>query len=678
MDVQQPRQRLSETLLFVLATAAIALATVEISRTKKPELEDGAGRQLGRMVAQVASKYLKDCHLLTFASGPTLLLPFVKELFDKSHASVVVEANSFLAMERMSRQDILKGLWPDSKDTCRGIILDVTMVPAYSLLDILESIDLWLQPNTVVVFVGRMGEEEAALYHETLRNTHHSLYLAVDDDTLRYLKSPRCYLPVCKSVPDWQKSAKSYWRCFYCNKGNQAIKTYGDWSLEHGLPQKVKLFQDQTRDFMGHTFTVVGLSFFPIMDYIPDSNLPGTTITLTDCLDKRILTAVASALNFNYITREPSDGEWGLDQDGNWTGIVGDLQHNKADFSLLLGLVYSRAQVMDYSSIYINDRWVIISLRLQPLTQYLALIKPFTAVVWIGILVSILIVGVILWLFTRAWTWISEEYGPSISSSLLFTWGVLLSSPALNLPVTLTIRMLVLWLGIFSVIVTSAYRSSLIAHLTVRIFPPPINSFQDLVESDGVSWGSEPLYGTEVLFFNSSLDPVIREFYSKLEFDNLDYHMDKVMKGRHAFFNSRTYMRHVIASQYTNSLGFTPLHFSQTQYPTSAGSVWGTRRGAIFTEALTRMRTRLDEMGLFDYWMNDVIATKARQIRKEIKEKEGQLKFDAAGFSGEDTRSEEILSLSHLQGCFYILFIGYIIALFTLTLENCIGYFNKN
>ncbi|XP_064120260.1 glutamate receptor U1-like [Macrobrachium nipponense] len=457
---------------------------------------------------------------------------------------------------------------------------------------------------------------------------------------------------------------------------------------------------------MGHTFTVVGLSFFPIMDYIPDSNRPGTTITLTDCLDKRILVAISSALNFKYITRESSDGEWGLDQDGNWTGIVGDLQHNRADFSLLLGLVYSRAQVMDFSSIYINDRWVIISLKLQPLTQYLSLVKPFTGVLWIAVFISVVVMGFTLWLFARIWTLISGDRGISITTSLLYTCEILLASPDLILPVNFTTRvmgyiqpwleeglyslmpssasddivlqMMAVCLGIFSVIVTSAYKSSLIAHLTVRVYPPPINNFQDLVNSERVTWGSEPLYGTEVLFFNSSLDPVTREFYSKLEFDNLDYHMGKVMKGHHAFFSSKTYMRHVIASQYTSSLGYTPLHFSQTQYPTSAGSVWGVRRGAIFTEALTRMRTRLSEMGLFDYWMNDVISTKARQIRKDIKEKEGHLKLDAAGFSGEDSRTEEVLSLNHLQGCFYILFIGYVVALLILTLENCIGYLNKN
>ncbi|XP_064088201.1 ionotropic receptor 21a-like [Macrobrachium nipponense] len=239
----------------------------------------------------------------------------------------------------------------------------------------------------------------------------------------------------------------------------------------------------------------------------------------------------------------------------------------------------------------------------------------------------------------------------------------------------IALQLVALCLWIFSFIVTSAYKSSLIAHLTIPVFPPPINSFQDLLDSDGVTWGSDVLEGAEFMYFNCSLDPVVREFRSRSEIDTLDNHMDKVMKGRHAYLESQIYMRDIIASQYTSSLGYTPIHFSETQYPT-AGYVWGFRRGAIFTEALTRMRTRLNEGGLFDYWTNDIINTKAWKTRRDIKEKGGQLKLDAADFRGEDTVTKEVLSLNHLQGCFYILFIGYIVALLTLTLEICIGHLN--
>ncbi|XP_064116666.1 probable glutamate receptor [Macrobrachium nipponense] len=440
-----------------------------------------------------------------------------RELFEEYYPSVVVEANSFLVMERRSRLDLLRGLWPDSKDTCRGVLLDVTMVDAYSVLDILESLDLWLQPKTVVVFVGREGEEADVLFHSTLRNTHHTLFLALDDTTLRHLESPRCYLPVCKPELDWQKSAQAYWRCFYCNTGDQGIKRGGRWNLERDLPQSVQLFQDQTRNFMGHTFTVSGLSFFPMTEYIPESNQGGTTITLTDCIDKRILTAISSALNFTYIVREPLDCVWGLDQDGNWTGIVGDLQHNRADFSLIVGLIDSRAKVMDFSDWYIYDRYALISLKLQPLARYLSFVKPFTGVMWIAVFLSTVVLGFALWLITRPWTSISGDQGLSISTSFFYTCEVLVSGPSLNLPVNFTTRLVALCLWIFSFIVTSAYKSSLIAHLTIPVFPPPINSFQDLLDSDGVTWGSDVLEGAPFMYFNCSLDPVVREFQSRSE-----------------------------------------------------------------------------------------------------------------------------------------------------------------
>ncbi|KAK7074315.1 hypothetical protein SK128_025053 [Halocaridina rubra] len=405
------------------------------------------------------------------------------------------------------------------------------------------------------------------------------------------------------------------------------------------------------------------------MDYTPDTNLPGTKITLKDCLDKRILTTVAAYLNFTYIIREPEDGEWGLDQDGNWTGIVGELQHNKADFSLLLGLVYSRAQVMDFSSIYSNDRWVIISLKNQPLPKSQALVTPFTGPVWIGVIIATLVAGVALWLLNSVWRTLLNVPGMSLSLAMLYTWGALVCIPASNPPNRFNIRMLICWLWIFTFIVSSAYKSSLIAHLTIPTFPPPINSFEDLVHSSGITWGSEPLYGTEVIFFNSSLDPAMREFYSKLQFGTLEEHMTKVMEGKHAFFNSKWYIKHVIASQYTNTLGYTPLHFSQHQYPTSAGSVWGVRRGGIFNYAITRTRVRLTEVGLFAFWMDDVINTRAKQVRRELKEKGGGINFQNIGAETMNANTQEVLSLNHLQGAFYILFAGTLLAFTILLLE---------
>ena len=78
-----------------------------------------------------------------------------------------------------------------------------------------------------------------------------------------------------------------------------------------------------------------------------------------------------------YVVREPEDGEWGLPADGgNWTGLIGTLQHEKADFSVDLTVTGQRAEVVDFTVIYIDEPVAIFSSKPKPLPEYLSLVRP--------------------------------------------------------------------------------------------------------------------------------------------------------------------------------------------------------------------------------------------------------------------------------------------------------------
>lgn len=75
--------------------------------------------------------------------------------------------------------------------------------------------------------------------------------------------------------------------------------------------------------------------------------------------------------------REPEDNQWGLPGiGGNWTGIVGELQHEKADFCMDLTLTPQRAKVVEYSRVFIDESVVVLSSKPKPLPEYLSLIRP--------------------------------------------------------------------------------------------------------------------------------------------------------------------------------------------------------------------------------------------------------------------------------------------------------------
>lgn len=76
--------------------------------------------------------------------------------------------------------------------------------------------------------------------------------------------------------------------------------------------------------------------------------------------------------------REPPEGRFGLYLgNGTWTGIVGALQQDVADFSTEIGLLPPRLQAMEPSFIYARDRIVIASPKPGPLPQHLAISRPF-------------------------------------------------------------------------------------------------------------------------------------------------------------------------------------------------------------------------------------------------------------------------------------------------------------
>lgn len=56
-----------------------------------------------------------------------------------------------------------------------------------------------------------------------------------------------------------------------------------------------------------------------------------------------------------------------------------------------------------------------------------------------------------------------------------------------------------------------------------------------------------------------------------------EVHLERVLGGRHALLTWLYYIRTIIASRFTDSRGYTPLHTSRTQYYVSTGYGWGFR-----------------------------------------------------------------------------------------------------
>jgi len=85
-------------------------------------------------------------------------------------------------------------------------------------------------------------------------------------------------------------------------------------------------------------------------------------------------------LSNRYEIYQPEDLTWGSStESGEWTGIVGDVQNNLADFGLVMSLLHERLSIIDYPQVYSSEPLTPISRKALPLPAYLAPARPFTS-----------------------------------------------------------------------------------------------------------------------------------------------------------------------------------------------------------------------------------------------------------------------------------------------------------
>ncbi|XP_071524014.1 glutamate receptor ionotropic, kainate 4-like [Panulirus ornatus] len=612
--------------------------------------------QVEVIVGQVVKHHLARCHLVlasaTTTDHATMFPSILRRLSTEGQALVIVELASLFTEDQATQDHLLQGVWGDTRTNCRVFILLVDESNNL-IFRFLESSKLWLEPEAPVVVIGGPAAVRALTHHTSLRNTIHMLGLTLHD--FKHVTSPA-----------GSKDVKVFRRCLYCNDGGMGIQQL----LQESSPSSPvqwgdddTVFPERLENFMGHTFKIVTRGYFPFIAYMRKDADPSSPIYLVDCLDARILNAISPHLNFTFEIIEPWDGTWGVPlTGGNWSGIVGTLQHEEADFSLNLTPSPSRMEVITHSRIYTYDPFLIVSPKPKPLPRHSALLRPFTEDLWVMVIVFTSAAGVILWLLQTTWSWASGQPGIEFDSAFLYIWGVLWQEPLPYSSANVSDQVFVGWWLMFCLVTGSAYRSSLVAHLSVQSKELPINTFEDILSRRGWSWGSRPLRGSNFLYFNQTTDPVIQELYKNMPTYDIKEAMERVMAGRFSYIVKKTKTTTQIAPLYQDRYGNSPIHLSTTEYPIFGGNSWGMRKGAPFLGQIRRLKQRLMEAGLIDLWLKDVIEIKNRKIRANRSEEDDNVQPEVDD-------GQVVLGFDHLQGVFYLLLLGYAVAFLTLLRE---------
>ncbi|XP_064105031.1 uncharacterized protein LOC135214625 isoform X2 [Macrobrachium nipponense] len=293
-----------------------------------------------------------------------------------------------------------------------------------------------------------------------------------------------------------------------------------------------------------------------------------------------------------------------------------------------------------------------------PLPQWLALIRPYKEYVWICFVVTVAAAGPVYWFFHRL---AGSDMSLFQSSFQMFAS---LINQSLQWPQKSSVRIFSLFWILFSLLATVSYVCNLTAFLTVPALSPTVDNLEDLSHSSFV-WGINDYGAADYQLFKTSKAPLYQRIFRGLTFcPSLVECVQRTLDRRFAFISWRTYLRDVIAMNFTDKNGYTPVYLSRESFwPGDIG--YAMQKGSPLRPGFNKILRRLIEGGLMEMWVTDLIQKHTLETQRAEKAK--------AAAKGE-TLDEEVdsvlkLTLHHLQGVFFIYAAGMFLSAFTLLLE---------
>ncbi|KXJ29332.1 Glutamate receptor ionotropic, kainate 3 [Exaiptasia diaphana] len=201
-----------------------------------------------------------------------------------------------------------------------------------------------------------------------------------------------------------------------------------------------------------------------------------------------LLKKLAGDLKFSYEIHESLDGQYGLENNGEWNGMVRELIDGKADM-IVSDLVVTEAaeKVIDFAFSYMYYTEVIAMKKIEIKTNdYLQFLMPFDAEVWIALVGALVVFTINLFAFNYfspyGWkneqgTKTSKEF--SLFNCFWFSCSCMLQQGPEHTPKSISGFF---W---FTVLVwVSTYTANLAAFFTVVSKELPINNLEDAFNSN--------------------------------------------------------------------------------------------------------------------------------------------------------------------------------------------------
>lgn len=460
--------------------------------------------------------------------------------------------------------------------------------------------------------------------------------------------------------------------CPFCDHGNPKILTSKLSTLT-----KQRLLPELFKNFYGKVMKVSSaaearwLTEIRPMGHNKWNGVRGVVVIATREIAKR--------LNFTceYFPSMGGGGTGFRFPNGSWIGTVADVLYGNADFGQIGGLIKLRYETVDFT-FPLTYEWLTFTTG-QPtfFFSWKAIYRPLSFGSWTLVVVSFIVIIISF----IGLNWLSnfgecrgivntttDSIIPMVGIFLQFSLKAMIEqgNNFLSLRDTKTVlispwfRSLCSFWLLFSVIVTTAYKSKLVSFLAFPIIIEPPNTFEELVDSDY----SIVLQRTGAAYqiFKTSKNPTYMQIMKQMEVEPLDVTcFKKVFDSRAACISWERIVGYVSQKNLTDIHGHVPLIKSGVTANFLVAGIMMRKRTVFRREFDFYIRSAMDS-GL----MNKFESLDKQFILEERKEWERSTNKTRISYA---TSIHQPLTIAHLMGSFYLLLAGALTSALVFCLE---------